>query len=105
MNPFLLPLFLAGLYRVFRRLKGVNYGFQGILFVVTLVLMFFLHATVRLLGATFIPLGGEVNDEGADFVSAHLGGMFFMVEEDVAADPVEVGFFRAVGVVFGAQGI
>ena len=56
MNPFLLPLFLAGLYRLFCRLKNVNYDFLGILFVVTLVLMFFLHATVRLLGATFIPL-------------------------------------------------
>jgi Dolichyl-phosphate-mannose-protein mannosyltransferase len=56
MNPFLLPLYLAGLYRIFRRLKGVNYGFLGLLFLVTLVLMFFLHATVRLLGAAFIPL-------------------------------------------------
>ena len=56
MNPFLLPLYLAGLYRIFRRLKDVNYGFLGLLFLVTLVLMFFLHATVRLLGAAFIPL-------------------------------------------------
>ena len=56
-------------------------------------------------GGGDVPFGGEVDDVGADFVGAHLGGMFFMVEEDVAADPVEVGFFGAVGVVFGAQGI
>jgi 4-amino-4-deoxy-L-arabinose transferase-like glycosyltransferase len=56
MNPFLLPLYLAGLYRIFRRLKGVNYGFLGLLFLFTLMLMFFLHATVRLLGTAFTPL-------------------------------------------------
>ena len=56
-------------------------------------------------GGGDVPFGGKVDDVGADFIGAHLGGMFFMVEEDVAARPVEVGFFGAVGVVFGAQGI
>jgi 4-amino-4-deoxy-L-arabinose transferase-like glycosyltransferase len=56
MNPLLLPLYLAGLYRIFRRLNGVNYGFLGLLFLFTLALLVSLHATVRLLGETFIPL-------------------------------------------------
>jgi hypothetical protein len=56
MNPLLLPLWAAGLYRLFRRLNGVNYGFLGLLFVVTTALMFYLHASVRMLGELFVPL-------------------------------------------------
>jgi hypothetical protein len=56
MNPFLLPLWIAGLYRIFRRLNGVDYSFLGILFLTTLALQFELHASVRLLGTLFIPL-------------------------------------------------
>lgn len=56
MNPFFLPLWIVGLYRLFRRLDGVNYGFLGMLFLTTLVLEFELHATVRMLGELFIPL-------------------------------------------------
>jgi 4-amino-4-deoxy-L-arabinose transferase-like glycosyltransferase len=71
MNPFFLPLWIAGLYRIFRRLNGVNYGFLGILFLVTLVLQFELHATVRMLGALFIPLIAA----GAVFVEETLAGI------------------------------
>ena len=56
-------------------------------------------------GGGDVPFGGEVDDVGADLVGAHLGGMFFMMEKDEAAHPVEVGFLGAVGIVFGAQGI
>ncbi len=56
MNPLLLPLWAAGLYRLFRRLNGANYGFLGLLFLFTLALMFYLHASVRMLGELFIPL-------------------------------------------------
>jgi 4-amino-4-deoxy-L-arabinose transferase-like glycosyltransferase len=56
MNLFFLPLWIAGLYRLFRRLNGVSYVFLGVLFLVTLVLEFILHATVRMLGELFIPL-------------------------------------------------
>jgi hypothetical protein len=56
MNPYLLPLYLAGLYRIFRCLKGVNYGFLGLLFLFTLAEMVYLHATVRMLGELFMPL-------------------------------------------------
>lgn len=47
---------------------------------------------------------GEVGDEGLDFGGAHVFGVAFVVEEDVAFDPVFVGLFGAVGVVFGADG-
>jgi hypothetical protein len=56
MNPWLLPLYLAGLYRLFRRLNGVNYGFLGVLFLFTLALLFFLHASMRMLCVVFMPL-------------------------------------------------
>jgi hypothetical protein len=56
MHVMLLPLWLLGLYRIFRRLDGVDYSFLGLLFVVTLALMFVLHASARMLAELFIPL-------------------------------------------------
>ncbi|HEX7557425.1 MAG TPA: glycosyltransferase family 39 protein, partial [Leptolinea sp.] len=56
MNPFLLPLWIGGLYRIFRRINGVSYRFLGFLFAFTLVLMFTLHASARMLAELFIPL-------------------------------------------------
>ncbi len=70
MNPLLLPLWIAGLYRLFRRLNGVNYSFLGWLFLFTLALMFTLHASVRMLGELFIPLVAA----GAVFVEEMLTG-------------------------------
>lgn len=55
-SPLLLPLWLIGLYRIFRQLDGVNYGFLGLLLLVTLVQMFILHATARMIIELFIPL-------------------------------------------------
>jgi len=55
-SPLLVPLWLLGLYRIFRRLDGVNYGFLGLLLLVTFVLLFFLHATARMIVELFIPL-------------------------------------------------
>ena len=71
MNPFFLPLWIAGLYRIFRRLNGVNYSFLGVLFLVTLVLEFILHASTRMLGELFIPLIAA----GAVFVEEKLAGI------------------------------
>jgi hypothetical protein len=56
MSPLLLPLWIVGLARIFRRFHGVNYGFFGLLFLITLILMFLLHASVRMLAVLFIPL-------------------------------------------------
>jgi hypothetical protein len=56
MNPLLLPLWIAGLYRIFRPIDGVNYGFLGLMFIFTLALMFQLHAAARMLPELFIPL-------------------------------------------------
>jgi hypothetical protein len=46
-----------------------------------------------------------VGEEGLDFLHAHVFGVAFAVEEDVAFDPVFVGLFGAVGVVFEAEGV
>lgn len=59
-------------------------------------------------GAERLILGGggdvlrhrQVGQEGLDFRSAHLGGMALVLEEDIAPDPIDVGFFRANGIVF-----
>ncbi len=56
MNPFLLPLWLAGLYRIFRRLDGTNYALLGLLFIITLVLMYLMLTPARMLAALFMPL-------------------------------------------------
>ena len=45
-------------------------------------------------------MGGKVGEEGFDFGCAHGGGVTFVMEEDVAFDPIFVGLFGAVGVVF-----
>lgn len=71
MNPLLLPLWLAGLYRIFRRLNGTSYAFLGVLFLVTLALMFLLHAAARMLAELFIPLFAA----GAVFVEEKLAGL------------------------------
>jgi hypothetical protein len=56
LSPLLIPLWLLGLYRIFRRLDGVCYGFLVLLLLVTFVLLFFLHATARMIVELFIPL-------------------------------------------------
>ena len=49
--------------------------------------------------------GGEVGEKGSNFGDAHIFGVTFVVEEDVAFDPIFVGLFRTVGVVFESNGI
>ncbi|CAG0933521.1 hypothetical protein TFLX_03090 [Thermoflexales bacterium] len=56
MNPLLLPLWIVGLFRLFRPFDRTNYACLGVMFIVTLVLMFLLHAPARLLAELFIPL-------------------------------------------------
>jgi hypothetical protein len=52
----LLPLWLAGLYRIFRPFDGRNYSFLGVMFLATFVLMFVLHSPTRMLAALFMPI-------------------------------------------------
>lgn len=52
-----------------------------------------------------IALGCQVGEESLDFRGAHFGRMALVVEKDEAADPVYVGFFGTVGVMFGPQDI
>lgn len=56
MNPFLLPVWIAGLYRIFRRFNGINYRFFGYIFLFTLCLLYFFHAPPRLFITLFIPI-------------------------------------------------
>ena len=90
MNPLLLPLWVAGLYRIFRRLNGVKYGFLGLLFLFTLALMFYLHASVRMLCELFVPLIAA----GAVFVEEILTGARWKI--GVRALPV--AYLLAAGV-------
>ena len=66
MNPLLLPLWLAGLYRIFHPLNDTNYSFLGSMFIITLALMFVLHSSARMLAALFMPIvaAGSVFLEG-----------------------------------------
>ena len=56
MSVLLLPLWLVGLYRIFRRLDGVDYSLLGLLFATTLAMMFILHSSTRMLAELFMPL-------------------------------------------------
>ena len=56
---------------------------------------------VRRRGNFFIH--GEVIQEGRDFALAHRLRMAFLVKEDVALRPVDVSFFGADGIMFGAN--
>jgi 4-amino-4-deoxy-L-arabinose transferase-like glycosyltransferase len=67
----LLPLWLVGLDRITRRFGSVNYAFFGLWLLVTLVLLFFFHATPRMVIELFIP----VLAAGAIFVEEILAGL------------------------------
>ena len=54
---------------------------------------------------SLVLVGCEVGEESFDFGCAHGGGVTFVMEEDVAFDPIFVVLFGAVGVVFEANGI
>jgi hypothetical protein len=56
MGTLLAPLWLAGLYRIFRRFNGIDYSFLGIFFIGTLATLFTLHASARMIAASFMPL-------------------------------------------------
>jgi len=56
-------------------------------------------------GGGNVPLSCEVGKEGSDFGGAHLCRVAFVMEEDVAFGPIQVGFFGAVGVMFEANDI
>jgi 4-amino-4-deoxy-L-arabinose transferase-like glycosyltransferase len=71
MSPFVMPIYVVGLYRIFRPLKGVNCAFFGILFLFTLGLMYAGRMPARLLAELFIPLLAG----GAVFVEELLAGL------------------------------
>ena len=46
-----------------------------------------------------------LKQEGLDFGDAHLAGVAFMMDQDKAADPVEIGFFGSQGRMLKAERI
>ncbi len=48
-------------------------------------------------------LDGEMAEKGGDLFFAHLRGVALLVEEDEAADPIEIGLLGAKAVVLAAQ--
>jgi hypothetical protein len=56
MNPVLLPVYAIGLWRIFRRFEDEHYGFLGVMFLASLVLLFCLHARTWMLAELFMPL-------------------------------------------------
>lgn len=50
-------------------------------------------------------LDGEVGEEGLDFWGAHLAGVAFVVEEDEAFDPGDIGLLGTDGIVLTADRI
>jgi len=50
-------------------------------------------------------VNGEVGEEGFDFGRVHFGGVAFVVKEDEAFYPGDVGFLGTEGVVLGAEDI
>lgn len=56
MNPLLLPLLGLGLYRIFRRFGDTSCSFFGIAFLITMVIVGWMHARVFELAHLFVPL-------------------------------------------------
>jgi 4-amino-4-deoxy-L-arabinose transferase-like glycosyltransferase len=56
MNPVLMPLLGVGLYRIFRRFAETSYSFFGIVFLVTMVVVYLFHGRIFELGHLFVPL-------------------------------------------------
>jgi hypothetical protein len=55
-GPLMLPLWMAGLYRLFRRLNGFHYVFFGILFLATAVTLYIRNGQTRMLIELYLPL-------------------------------------------------
>ena len=52
-----------------------------------------------------MPFHGEVRQELLHLLEAHVARMAFVVKEDEAFDPADVGFFGAQAVVPGPNGV
>jgi hypothetical protein len=54
-------------------------------------------------GGSNVVFGRQVREKGTNFGGPHFAGMAFVVEEDKASNPIDIGFFCAQSVVFNAQ--
>ena len=55
--------------------------------------------------AATLPRTAEVAEEGAEVIRAQLARMTFAMEEDVAANPLQIGLFGADAVVLHADDV
>jgi len=56
-------------------------------------------------GGRDVPFISEMSDKGVYLFHAHLARMAFVVKDDVLADPGEVCFFGAVGVMANSHSV
>ena len=56
-------------------------------------------------GGRKIAFGGQIYNECLYFGFAHLAWMTFVMKQNITANPIHVGLFCAIGVVFDAQRI
>lgn len=56
MNPLLAPVLLLGIYRLFKPFENKNYGFFGIMFLITFIVMWKQSAGAYMLAVVFMPL-------------------------------------------------
>jgi len=54
-------------------------------------------------GGRYVQVDGKVSEKGGNFIFAHLVWMAFLMEEDVAANPIDVRLFGPKAVVLDAQ--
>ncbi|BAG04666.1 unknown protein [Microcystis aeruginosa NIES-843] len=48
-------------------------------------------------------INGKMGQKGSNFFTPHFTGMFFLMEEQITLNPVQICLFGAVGVVFEAN--
>ncbi len=56
-------------------------------------------------GGGDVEVDSQVGEEGFDLGLAHPGGVLFVVEQDEAADPVQIDLLGLVGVALAAQDV
>jgi hypothetical protein len=54
-------------------------------------------------GSSDVSFHGEVAQKGMHFVGTHVPGVPLSMKEDVAADPLQIGFFGPQAIVFHPQ--
>jgi hypothetical protein len=54
-------------------------------------------------GSGNVFFNGKMGQKGSNFFTPHFTGRFFLMEEQITLNPVHIGLFGAVGVMFEAD--